>query len=68
MITEEHHNQLKDIIDRALDNTEILSKFQNTFISEWYSRLEMQGERVSVSDKQQWVFDQILTKLEKHDV
>lgn len=68
MITEEHKKQLDDIIDRALDNTEILSKFQNDFTSEWYDRLQGQGERVNVSDKQQWVFDQILTKLEKHNV
>lgn len=68
MITEEHRKQLSDTIDRALKNTEILSKFQNEFISEWNDRLEVQGERVNVSDKQQWVFDQILTKLEKHDV
>lgn len=68
MITEEHKQQLDDIINRALDNTEILSKFHNQFISEWFERLEMHGERVRCSDKQQWVFDQILLKLEKHNV
>ena len=68
MITEEHKHQLDDLIDRALKNTELLSKFENDFVSEWYNKLEMQGERVTVSEKQQWVFDKILTKLEKHDV
>ena len=68
MITPEHKQILSDIIDRALDNTEILSRFQNQFISEWYELLEARGERVTVSDKQQYVFDAILTRLEKHDV
>lgn len=67
MITDEHKQQLDDVIKRAMANLELLSKFQAGFILEWYERLDAQGERVVVSDKQQWVFDQILTKLEKHD-
>lgn len=66
MITEEHLEQLNDVIERALNNSELLNQFESNFVEEWFDLLEMHGTRVRVSDKQQYVFDRILTKLEKH--
>lgn len=66
MITDEHLEQLNDLIERATNNSELLSKFENDFVGEWFDLLERQGTRVRVSDKQQYVFDRINLKLEKH--
>lgn len=68
MVTEEHLAQLNSIIDRALANQDLLNNFQIKFITEWVDRLEVQGDRVRVSDKQQWVFDEILKRLETNNV
>ncbi len=65
MITDEHLGEINDIIDRALKNPELLNKFETDFVSEWNDRLVMHGARVRISDKQQYVFDRILLKLDK---
>ncbi len=68
MITTEHKEQLEDIIARAEQNPDLLSKFESDFIIDFAERLSTYGEHVMVSSKQQGVFDKILLKLEKHDV
>ena len=65
MITEEHLAELQELINEALENDDLLSDWERDFLAEWEDRLLAFGERVNVSDKQQYVFDKIKLKLEK---
>lgn len=64
MITETHLGEIYDIIERAAKHERHLNEFERGFIEEWNSRLDVYGARVNISDKQQWVFDGIVRKLD----
>lgn len=65
MITEAHLEELDQLVAKALENVDLLSEFQFDFCNDWATKLADQKTDCRVSDKQQWVFDVIKTKLEK---
>ena len=67
MITDTHLGEIYDIVEAATKHERHLSEFENSFIHEWASRLDAFGHRVSISDKQQFVFDKIKLKCSQID-
>lgn len=67
MITHKHFGEIYDIVERATEHGGHLNEFERSFIEDWNARLDRDGERVTISDKQQWVFDGIARKLDVLD-
>lgn len=65
MITADHFNELDQLLKKALENEHLFSEWEQSFIGDWADKLGKQGERATVSDKQQHVFNNIQRKLEK---
>lgn len=65
MITEDHLKELDQLIAAGVDADDILSEWEQGFISEWADKLETYQTNLRVSDKQQAIFDRLRVKLEK---
>jgi hypothetical protein len=63
MITEDHLEELNDIIRKTKTHGWMLNDFERLFIQDWEQRLSMSGVFCVVSDKQSWVFENIYRKL-----
>jgi hypothetical protein len=64
MITAKHFGEIYDIVERAKKHGRSLNEFERTFVEDWQAKLDRDGCRVIVSDKQQWVFDSIGRKVD----
>lgn len=64
MITEEHYGDIYETIERADRHRGLLAAWEQAFLEDWQAKLDLHGCRVTVSDKQQWVFNHIATKLD----
>lgn len=65
MITEEHYQELDKLLKVCVENEDLLSDWENGFVSEWCDKLDAYATSVRVTDKQQAIFDKLKTKMEK---
>lgn len=63
MITEDHVKELNRLFGKCVDHDDILSTWENTFISEFIEKLDKYGDGIRISEKQQAVIDKIELKL-----
>lgn len=63
MITEDHKRELDKLFSACLEHDDLLSQWENDFISQFVDKLEKYGEGLKLSDKQQAVLDRIEMKL-----
>ena len=63
MITEEHLKSLDALLKCCLENDELLSDWENDFVSDYTERLSTWGEKLNVSDKQNEIFNRLEKKL-----
>lgn len=65
MITQDHFNEIDKLVKTALENPDLLTEWETDFCDDWATKLGEKATDVSISDKQQFIFDRIQTKLEK---
>lgn len=65
MITEDHFAELDALLKKCLEHDNLLSDWENDFISQFVDKLEEYGESLRISDKQQQIFSRIEEKLKK---
>lgn len=66
MITEDHLQELVELLARAHANEGKLNDFERSWISEWEDKITTYGVATKISENQQRVFDRIDDKLKKH--
>jgi len=64
MITEDHKRSLDLLLKKCLEHDDLLSEWENDYVSDFVDKLEKYGETLNVSDKQQAIFDRIEKKLD----
>ncbi len=64
MITEDHKNELDALLKKCLDNDDLLSQWENDYVSDFTDKLAKYGEKLNISEKQNAVFERIRKKLE----
>ena len=65
MITEEHRRLLDSLLVKCLEHDDLLSEWEQQFVSDFTEKLEKHGEALVVSAKQQGIFDRLEEKLAK---
>lgn len=68
MITEDHRKQLDQLLTKCVEHDNLLSDWENSFVSDFIDKLEEYQEKILVSRKQQAIFDRLAEKLEKAGV
>lgn len=66
MITEDHKKELDEIFKACLENDDLLTEWENDFVSDYVDKLELYGEKLNISPKQQDIIDRLENKLKKH--
>lgn len=65
MITEDHKRELDLLLKRCLEHDDLLTSWENDYVSDFVDKLEKYGEKLNVSDKQQEIFSRLERKLEE---
>ena len=68
MITEEYQDELDALLSRAVQNDDKLSQWESDFVGDLAKRLELYGQALRVSVKQQDILDRIKKKLDEAGV
>lgn len=56
-------NEVNTVLRSAVENGDMLSGWENDFVSDLIERVEQYGERTRISEKQQEIIDRIRDKL-----
>jgi ribosome assembly protein YihI (activator of Der GTPase) len=64
MITEDHKKSLDALLKKCLDHDDLLSEWENDYVSDFVDKLEKYGEQLNISEKQNAIFERIEKKLE----
>lgn len=65
MITDDHLAELDKLLARCVEHDNLLSDWENSFVSDFVDRLAAHQERLLVSAKQQAILDRLDEKLAK---
>ena len=68
MITEDHLREIDALLKACLEHDDLLTEWENDYVSDFTNRLSQYGEKLNVSEKQQNVFDRLERKLSEAGV
>lgn len=63
MISEEHLEELENVMEEASANTAALSEWERSFVEDFSVKLEQYGIKIHISPRQQQVIDRIAKKV-----
>ena len=63
MITEAHFAQVDKLLAKAVEHGDLLTDWENDFVSDFAEKLELYGEKIRISDKQQEILNRIERKI-----